>query len=129
VRFQALTAPSMKIRAFWDVAPCSLIRVDRRFRDVYCLYHQGGDGGKQNSETSVYSKQTTQRYIPEDSNLQVLLKITKISYDVLKTVPRVLLLLLLLPTESNRKAILGPREEKSWTILIYGPVRTTSQSL
>jgi hypothetical protein len=31
VRFQVLTAASMKIRAFWDVAPCSLVGVDRRF--------------------------------------------------------------------------------------------------
>jgi hypothetical protein len=40
VRFQVLTAASMKIRAFWDVAPCSLIGVDRRFRGLYCLHHQ-----------------------------------------------------------------------------------------
>jgi hypothetical protein len=30
----------MKIRAFWDVAPCNL-GVDRRLRGVYCLHHQG----------------------------------------------------------------------------------------
>jgi hypothetical protein len=41
VRFQVLTAASMKIRAFWDVAPCSLVGVDRRFRGAYCLHHQG----------------------------------------------------------------------------------------
>jgi hypothetical protein len=35
----------MKIRAFWDVARCSL-GVDRRFKGAYCLYHQGdSDGG------------------------------------------------------------------------------------
>jgi hypothetical protein len=39
-RFQVLTAVSMKTRAFWDVAPCSL-EVDRRFTGVYCLHHQG----------------------------------------------------------------------------------------
>jgi hypothetical protein len=27
VRIQVLTAVSMKIRAFWDVAPCSLVGV------------------------------------------------------------------------------------------------------
>jgi hypothetical protein len=32
-----------KIRAFWDVAPCSLVGADRRFRGAYCLYHQGDD--------------------------------------------------------------------------------------
>jgi hypothetical protein len=52
VRFHVLTAASMKIRAFWDVAPCSLLGVDRR-----------------TSETSVYSKDTAQHYTPEVSNL------------------------------------------------------------
>jgi hypothetical protein len=26
--------------AFWDIAPCSLVEVDRRFRGAYCLHHQ-----------------------------------------------------------------------------------------
>jgi hypothetical protein len=30
---------AVKIRAFWDIALCSL-RVDRRFRGVYCLHRQ-----------------------------------------------------------------------------------------
>jgi hypothetical protein len=29
-----------KIRTFWDVALCSLIGIDRRFRGAYCLHHQ-----------------------------------------------------------------------------------------
>jgi hypothetical protein len=33
VRFQVLTAASIKT-CFWDVAPCSLMEVDRRFRGV-----------------------------------------------------------------------------------------------
>jgi hypothetical protein len=33
----------MKMRPFWDVAPCSLIEIDRRFRDAYCLHHQGNN--------------------------------------------------------------------------------------
>jgi hypothetical protein len=41
VRFQVLTVASMKCRVFWDVAPCSLIGVDRRFRRAYCLHYQG----------------------------------------------------------------------------------------
>jgi hypothetical protein len=41
VRLQVLTAASMKLRVFWDVAPCSLIEVDWRFRGAYCLHHQG----------------------------------------------------------------------------------------
>jgi hypothetical protein len=31
---------SMKIKASWDMALCSL-RVDRGFEGVYCLHHQG----------------------------------------------------------------------------------------
>jgi hypothetical protein len=32
VRFEVLTASSMKMRVFWDIAPCSLAGVERRFR-------------------------------------------------------------------------------------------------
>jgi hypothetical protein len=41
VRFQVLTAASVMFRAvFWVILPCKMI-VDRRFRDAYCLHHQG----------------------------------------------------------------------------------------
>jgi hypothetical protein len=39
MRVQVLTAASMKFRIFWDVAPCSHVEVDRRFRGAYCLHH------------------------------------------------------------------------------------------
>jgi hypothetical protein len=29
-----------KMTAFWDVVPCSLVEVDRFFRDPYCLHHR-----------------------------------------------------------------------------------------
>jgi hypothetical protein len=51
VRFQVLTAASTKVTVFWDVAPCSLVEIDRGFRGVYRLHHhrsdddQGDDGG------------------------------------------------------------------------------------
>jgi hypothetical protein len=32
MRFQVLTATSMKMAVFLDVAPCSLVDIDRRFR-------------------------------------------------------------------------------------------------
>jgi hypothetical protein len=32
----------MKMTAFSDVAPLSVVEVDRRFRGSYCLHHQGG---------------------------------------------------------------------------------------
>jgi hypothetical protein len=40
-----VTAPvtniDKKMAVFWDVAQCSLIDNDRRFREAYYLYHQG----------------------------------------------------------------------------------------
>jgi hypothetical protein len=44
VRFQVLTAASMKI-ASWVIAPCSLVEVDISVRGAYCLYHHPDDGG------------------------------------------------------------------------------------
>jgi hypothetical protein len=32
---------SMKMAVFWNVAPCSLVDIDRRFRGTYCFHHQG----------------------------------------------------------------------------------------
>jgi hypothetical protein len=32
---------TMKMAVFWDVAPCNLVDIDRRFRETYCLHHQG----------------------------------------------------------------------------------------
>jgi hypothetical protein len=40
VTFQVLMVAIMKVAAFWDTAPCSLIEVDRRFRGAYCPRHQ-----------------------------------------------------------------------------------------
>jgi hypothetical protein len=36
VTFQVFTTVSMKMTVFWDVAPCSLVKVERRFRGAYC---------------------------------------------------------------------------------------------
>jgi hypothetical protein len=46
VIFKVLTAASMKFRVFRDVAPCSHVEVDRRFRGAYCLHHQDPDDGE-----------------------------------------------------------------------------------
>jgi hypothetical protein len=43
VRFQVLTAASMKIAVFWAVAPCFLVEVYRRFKGAYCLHNQSDD--------------------------------------------------------------------------------------
>jgi hypothetical protein len=34
-------AASMKRPVFWEVVPCSLVEVHRRFRGAYCPHHQG----------------------------------------------------------------------------------------
>jgi hypothetical protein len=49
LRFQVLTAASMKMAVFWVVTLCSLVEVYRHFRGAYCLHHQSDecpdDGG------------------------------------------------------------------------------------
>jgi hypothetical protein len=48
VGFEVLTAVSTKMAVFWVVAPCSLVEVYHRFRDLCCLHHQADrpdDGG------------------------------------------------------------------------------------
>jgi hypothetical protein len=73
VRFQAVTAASMKFRVFWDVAPCSQVDVNRRFRGAYCLHPQIAlmMEAVRISEKSININLTTRRYIPEDSKLQI----------------------------------------------------------
>jgi hypothetical protein len=31
----------MDLTVFWDVVPCSLVEIDRRFKGAYCHHHQG----------------------------------------------------------------------------------------
>jgi hypothetical protein len=58
VRFQVLAIVSMMMIAFWDIALCSLIDVDRHF--IVLLME-----AVITSEMSVYFNETTRRYIPE----------------------------------------------------------------
>jgi hypothetical protein len=39
--FEVITAVVMKSSVFWDIPPCSPLKVDRRFGGTYRLYHQG----------------------------------------------------------------------------------------
>jgi hypothetical protein len=41
LRFQVFTAARMKITVFWDLVPCSIVEIDRRFRGAYCFHHHG----------------------------------------------------------------------------------------
>jgi hypothetical protein len=45
MRLHDLTAASMQMIAFCDVASCSLVEVDRRFRGAYCPHHQDDEAG------------------------------------------------------------------------------------
>jgi hypothetical protein len=59
----------------WDVAPCRLVEVYRRFRDACCFHLQSLFAlmmeAASTSETSVNSYQTTRRNIPEDIHLHI----------------------------------------------------------
>jgi hypothetical protein len=57
VRFQVLTAASMKTTAVWDTAPCSLVEADRRFRGAYWLHHDPDDAVR-TSVTAFYFYET-----------------------------------------------------------------------
>jgi hypothetical protein len=78
VRFQVLTAASMKFRVFWDVAPCSHVEVYRHFRGAYCLHLYGTLKMEAvcTSKTSVNFNVTTWRYIPENSKLHKIVYLT-----------------------------------------------------
>jgi hypothetical protein len=69
VRFEVLTAASMKMSVFWVLAPCSQVVVYRHFSGTCCLHTQGDEGGSNTSETSVNVYQTTRRNNPEHSYL------------------------------------------------------------
>jgi hypothetical protein len=66
VGFWVLPAASMKVTVFWDVAPCSLVEIDRCFRGIALMME-----AVSTSETSVNFYQTTWRNIAEDSHLHL----------------------------------------------------------
>jgi hypothetical protein len=43
-RFQVFTAASKEMTVFWAAAPCSLVDIDRLFRDAYYLHHHPDEG-------------------------------------------------------------------------------------
>jgi hypothetical protein len=65
MRFQFLTAESMKMAAFRVLGPCSLVEVCRRFRGA--CYSALLKEAPNTSETSVNVYQTTRRKIPANS--------------------------------------------------------------
>jgi hypothetical protein len=43
----------MKFRVFWDVAPCSQVVRDLRFRGAYYLHYQGDDSTDDKGSTHI----------------------------------------------------------------------------
>jgi hypothetical protein len=43
----------VKMTVLWDIAPCSLVEVYRRFRGAYCLHHQGDHRPDNGSSTHL----------------------------------------------------------------------------
>jgi hypothetical protein len=41
VGFESLTAVVMKSTIFWDITPCSPLKINRRFGGIYCLHFHG----------------------------------------------------------------------------------------
>jgi hypothetical protein len=75
IKFEVLSAVSMKMAVFWFVAPHSPAEVYQRFRDRRCLHHQGDEGvlmmeAARKSKTLANFYHTTRRYKPEDSHLR-----------------------------------------------------------
>jgi hypothetical protein len=68
VRFQVLMAANMKMTDFWDVAPCSLVEICRRFRGPYYFFIALNIKAIRTSETSVNLHQTTRRNNPKDGH-------------------------------------------------------------
>jgi hypothetical protein len=64
----------MKMAVVWHFASCSLVEIDRRFRDAYCR-HQIITltlGAVTTSGTLISLHQTTLRNIPHDGHLHTL---------------------------------------------------------
>jgi hypothetical protein len=73
VRFEVLTAVVMKSPIFWDITPCSPLKVNRQ---LATCFHAGillglFDSEDRGSVTLVNFQRTTRRYIPEDSTLDL----------------------------------------------------------
>jgi hypothetical protein len=70
--------------AFWEMAPCSLVEVDRLFRGLYGIHHQGDFPevrwvgllialtmeAVRTYKTLVYFSKTTRRHLPDSGHLQ-----------------------------------------------------------
>jgi hypothetical protein len=67
MRFQALTAASIKMAVFWDLHRVVWLEVYRRFRSACCFHHQGWRVVC-SFETLVSTYKSTRLYNPEDKH-------------------------------------------------------------
>jgi hypothetical protein len=51
----------LKMRDFWNIAPCILVGIDRRFRDAYCL-HQPDEGSTHLWNVGILQRDYTALY-------------------------------------------------------------------
>jgi hypothetical protein len=56
LRYQVLMAVSTKVTAFCDIAPCSFVEIDRRFRGAYYSHHQGTDDGDISQKAVIFTQ-------------------------------------------------------------------------
>jgi hypothetical protein len=61
----------MKMKAFWDIALCSLVEFISLMMEAV-----------RTSETSVYSNETTRRYVPEGSHLNIKFIFTVLCFEL-----------------------------------------------
>jgi hypothetical protein len=54
LRFHVLTATSMEMAVLYDVVPCNLVEIDRRFRGTYCLHHHDDEAHRSYDGGSKY---------------------------------------------------------------------------
>jgi hypothetical protein len=75
--FEVLTAVVMKSTIFWDITPCSPLKVNRRLGGTYRLHLQGRKISRARNQresrwqAEVNFQRTTRRYIAEDGTLQL----------------------------------------------------------
>jgi hypothetical protein len=74
VRFQVLSATSMKMAVFWDAAPCSLVEIDLRYRGAYAFNIRSWKVGQYLPDCMV---QHPKREPPSNINLNSSLKKAK----------------------------------------------------
>jgi hypothetical protein len=70
VGFEVLTADVMNSSIFWDITRCSPFKVNRHFGGTCCLHLHGRRKSQARNQREA---STTQRYIPEDRTLKVVI--------------------------------------------------------